>query len=126
CVYTLGAIAMASGQTRWFLFFGLALIALGSGGIKSCVSAHVGDQFGRSNAHLMAKAFGWFYFSVNFGSTFSTWFVPIWLEKQGAKVAFGIPAILMATATVVFWLGRNRFIHIPPGGNAFVPETFIA
>jgi POT family proton-dependent oligopeptide transporter len=125
-VYTLGCIALAADQTRTGLFVGLLLIALGSGGIKACVSAHVGDQFGRANAYLLAKAFGWFYFSVNFGSSFSTYFVPIWLKDYGAKVAFGIPAILMATATLVFWLGRNKFIHIPPGGKAFVTETFSA
>jgi proton-dependent oligopeptide transporter, POT family len=39
-------------------------------------------------------------------------------------VAFGIPAFLMALATFVFWLGRNKFIHIPPGGTKFVKETF--
>lgn len=123
-VYTLGCIALAADQTRTGLFAGLLLIAIGSGGIKPCVSAHVGDQFGTKNSHLLAKAFGWFYFSINFGSSFSTWFVPLWLEKYGAKVAFGIPAILMGAATFVFWLGRNRFIHIPPGGMGFVRETF--
>jgi POT family proton-dependent oligopeptide transporter len=126
CVYTLGCVALASNQTRVGLFLGLALIALGSGGIKACVSAHVGDQFGRANAHLLAKAFGWFYFSVNFGSSFSTYFVPVWLKDYGARIAFGVPAVLMAAATLVFWLGRNKFIHIPPGGKAFVSETFSA
>lgn len=124
CVYVLGCLALAADQTRLGLFWGLLLIAIGSGGIKPCVSAHVGDQFGRQNSHLLSRAFGWFYFSVNFGSSFSTWFVPIWLEKNGPRVAFGVPAILMAVATFVFWLGRNRFIHIPPGGMGFVRETF--
>ena len=123
-VYTLGCIALAADQTRLGLVLGLGLIALGSGGIKACVSAHVGDQFGTKNAHLMAKAFGWFYFSVNAGSSFSTWFVPIWLEERGARFAFAIPAILMGIATIVFWMGRNRFIHIPPAGKSFFRETF--
>jgi proton-dependent oligopeptide transporter, POT family len=125
-VYTLGCMALAGDQTRFGLFAGLFLIALGSGGIKACVAAHVGDQFGRANTSLMAKAFGWFYFAVNFGSSFSTWFVPIWLKEYGAKVAFGIPAILMATATLVFWFGRNKFIHVPPAGRGFVTEMFSA
>ncbi|HUS35080.1 MAG TPA: POT family MFS transporter [Verrucomicrobiae bacterium] len=124
CIYALGCLAFAADQTRLGLFAGLFLIAFGSGGIKPCVSAHVGDQFGQTNSHLLAKAFGWFYFSINFGSSFSTWFVPIWLEKYGPQVAFGVPALLMATATLVFWLGRNRFIHVPPAGKAFVAETF--
>jgi proton-dependent oligopeptide transporter, POT family len=124
CVYTLGCLALAGDQTRLGLFGGLFLIALGSGGIKACVSAHVGDQFGRANSHLLAKAFGWFYFAINFGSSFSTWFVPLWLKQYGPKVAFGVPAILMGAATLLFWMGRNKFIHIPPGGKAFVAETF--
>jgi len=124
CVYTLGCLALAADQTRLGLFAGLFLIALGSGGIKACVSAHVGDQFGRANTHLLAKAFGWFYFAINFGSSFSTFFVPVWLKLYGPKVAFGVPAFLMAAATLVFWLGRNRFIHVPPAGKAFVTETF--
>ena len=41
---------------------GLILIAVGSGGIKPCVSAHVGDQFGSGNAHLLERIFGWFIF----------------------------------------------------------------
>src|SRR5204863_7216983 len=27
-------------------------------------------------------------------------------------------------ATFVFWLGRNKFVHIPPGGTNFFRETF--
>ena len=30
----------------------------------------------------------------------------------------------MAMATFLFWLGRNRFVHIPAGGMKFLEETF--
>ena len=46
--------------------FGLALIAVGSGGIKPCVSAHVGDQFGRGNWFRVERVFQYFYFIINF------------------------------------------------------------
>src|SRR6266567_4356447 len=42
------------------LTLGLGLIALGAGGIKPCVSANVGDQFGASNQHLLTRVFSWF------------------------------------------------------------------
>ena len=45
-VYCMGHAALAMDETRTGLMIGLALIAIGSGGIKPCVSAHVGDQFG--------------------------------------------------------------------------------
>jgi POT family proton-dependent oligopeptide transporter len=109
---------------RWMLAVGLALIAVGAGGIKPCVSAHVGDQFGTQNQHLIAKVFGWFYFSINLGSTASTLLTPWLLERYGPGWAFGVPGILMGLATLVFWMGRYKFVHIPPGGSTFFRETF--
>ena len=44
-VYCLGHLALALDDTRLGLGVGLALIAVGSGGIKPCVSAHLGDQY---------------------------------------------------------------------------------
>src|SRR5206468_3436537 len=54
------------------MYVGLALIAIGSGGIKPCVSANVGDQFGKANWHLVRVVYQIFYFSINFGSFFAT------------------------------------------------------
>jgi POT family proton-dependent oligopeptide transporter len=123
-VYCLGHLGLAVVPGREGLFLGLFLIALGSGGIKPCVSAHVGDQFGEQNQHLLTRVFGWFYFSINFGAFFSTLLTPWLLEHHGPHVAFGVPGILMFVATVVFWMGRNRFVHIPPAGERFIDETF--
>ena len=103
---------------------GLILISIGSGGIKSCVSAHVGDQFGSQNQNLLPKIYGWFYFSINLGSTVSTLLTPILLAKYGAGWAFGVPGILMVIATIAFWMGRHKFVHIPAAGNSFFSETF--
>lgn len=116
--------ALTQVDPRWVLFAALALIAIGSGGIKPCVSAHVGDQFGPKNKHLLSKIFGWFYFAINFGSTVSTFLTPLLLVKFGPGVAFGVPGVLMAIATFVFWLGRKQFVHIPAGGTKFFAETF--
>jgi POT family proton-dependent oligopeptide transporter len=95
-------------------YFGLGLIAVGAGGIKPCVSAHVGDQFGRSNWFRIQRVFQLFYFIINFGSFFSTLFIPIIKEQLGYSVAFAIPGILMGIATIFFWMGRHVFIHVPP------------
>jgi POT family proton-dependent oligopeptide transporter len=123
-VYCIGPFILAVDHTRTGLLLGLGFIAVGSGGIKPCVSSHVGDQFGETNKGLIPRAFSWFYFSVNFGSTFSTALIPEILKSKGPAWAFGIPAVLMLLATTVFWSGRYKFIHIPPGGAKFVRETF--
>ena len=119
-----GWFLQATLEPRGWLLAGLGLIAVGAGGIKPCVSAHVGDQFSHSNRHLLERVFGWFYFAINFGSFFSTLLTPWLLEHHGPGWAFGVPGILMALATLVFWLGRNRFIHVPPRGPAYFRETF--
>jgi POT family proton-dependent oligopeptide transporter len=155
-VYCLGHASLAfmgySGDTRMWLFAGLALIAIGSGGIKPCVSSHVGDQFSSGNKNLLSKVFGWFYFSINLGAFLSGLLTPFLLEARnsfgsfGGKVypyveflvgekkqdeiifgvhyAFGLPGVLMALATLFFWLGRKDFAHIPPRGLIYFRETF--
>jgi len=131
-VYCFGHVAMALvdlPQTtgihpRTMLFIALALIAVGSGGIKPCVSSHVGDQFGKRNQHLLPRVFQWFYFSINFGSAISTLLIPVLLTQFGPSVAFGVPGVLMAIATFAFWMGRNKYAHIPPAGTSFFRETF--
>ncbi|MBI3838168.1 MAG: hypothetical protein HY288_09590 [Planctomycetia bacterium] len=109
------------------MYLGLGLIAVGSGGIKPCVSANVGDQFNESNGQLVSKVFQAFYFSINFGSFFSTLSTPLLLRYVGPEVAFGVPGVLMAIATVVFWMGRHKFVRVPPkpGGKLGVFDTLL-
>jgi proton-dependent oligopeptide transporter, POT family len=119
-VYCLGHLLLALvGGSLHGVQLGLAFIALGAGGIKPCVSAHVGDQFGVANWHLTKKVFQVFYFVINFGSLFSYVLMPWMLKHYGYELAFGLPGVLMFIATVVFWMGRNKFIHVPgnPAGK---------
>jgi len=151
-IYCLGHLVLSLGGTafgnsigfypRVALAVGLGLIAIGSGGIKPCVSANVGDQFGPRNLHLLEKVYGWFYFSINAGSMFSTILIPRLLGEvvkengeaeltssgvastsYGPHVAFAIPGILMLIATIFFWMGRNRFVHRPAAGLGFLREA---
>lgn len=119
-VYVGGHAALAlmgiAGDAKVWMMMGLALIAIGSGGIKPCVSAHVGDQFGANNSHLLPKIFNWFYFSINLGAMVSMLLTPWLLQWYGPHWAFGVPGVLMALATFVFWMGRKRFVHVPAGG----------
>ena len=137
-VYCFGHLALALDHTRLGLAVGLCMIAMGAGGIKPCVSANVGDQFGASNQHLLTRVFSWFYFSINIGSAFSTLLIPWMLDSyqappelaarlpasivglleklHGPDIAFGTPGVLMLVATVVFWLGRKKFVHLPAAG----------
>jgi POT family proton-dependent oligopeptide transporter len=123
-LYCFGFFALAVNHTRVGLAGGLILIAIGSGVIKPCVSANVGDQFGTTNKHLMARVYSWFYFAINLGAFISNLLVPELLDQYGPAVAFGVPGVFMVLATIAFWLGRRKFVHIPRGGIAFVRECF--
>lgn len=133
-------------EPRYLLALGLIMIAMGAGGIKPCVSTNVGDQFGETNKHLLPKLFNWFYFSINAGSALSTllipWLLEPWQASEGFKqgwpalaaflesprlhspdIAFGLPGIFMVIATIFFWMGRKKFVHIPPTGREFFDDA---
>jgi POT family proton-dependent oligopeptide transporter len=113
-VYCLGHVVLSFTEGSIYgMAMGLGLIAIGSGGIKPCVSAHVGDQFGKSNWNLLEKVYQMFYFIINFGSFFAVLLIPLVKEWFGWRVAFLIPGVLMFIATFIFWLGRKSFVHIP-------------
>lgn len=145
-VYCAGHFVLAVLDGKTGLMAGLFLIALGAGGIKPCVSAHVGDQFGERNKHRLETIFGWFYLSINLGAMVSTlltpWLMrslPVWLQTNtrllegwsadavkglGPHIAFGVPGLLMLLATVVFWLGRRDYAHVPPRSLPEVLASF--
>lgn len=112
------------------LYSGLALIAFGSGGIKPCVSAFVGDQFRPDQSHLLQKAYGAFYWSINFGSFFSFLVIPWIKDARGYSWAFAVPGILMAIATFIFWRGTRFYTRVPPSRQTrqagFIPVSLAA
>ncbi|MGH2566173.1 MAG: MFS transporter, partial [Ginsengibacter sp.] len=127
-LYALGnlTLALSTNNLGGFLT-GLIMIAVAAGGIKSCVSANVGDQFDKTNQHLLSKVYGWFYFAINTGGTISPILIPIIYNKykdSNPGIAFGVPGIIMVVATVIFWLGRKKYVRVPPTG--IKKENFVA
>ncbi|NXA24043.1 S15A1 protein, partial [Ibidorhyncha struthersii] len=107
---------------------GLILIALGTGGIKPCVSAFGGDQFDDDQEKQRSRFFSIFYLSINAGSLLSTIITPI-LRAQECGIhskqrcyplAFGVPAALMAISLVVFIVGSGMYKKVQPQGNIMV------
>jgi POT family proton-dependent oligopeptide transporter len=114
--YVAGHAVIALFESRAGLYVGLALIAAGSGGIKPCVSAFVGDQFHAGQSKLVEKVYALFYWSVNLGSFSSTLLIPVLLARYGPRVAFALPGLLMAISLLVFVAGRRRYRYVPPTG----------
>ena len=89
---------------------GLMLIAIGTGGIKPCVSAFGGDQFKLpEQAKQLATFFSLFYMAINAGSLVSTTLTPIlredvqcFNEETCYSLAFGVPGLLMVVSICVY------------------------
>lgn len=105
---------------------GLAVIALGTGGIKPCVQPFGADQFKKGQEKLLVMFFSVFYFAINAGSTISTFVTPIMRstpclgQDSCYPLAFGVPAILMIVACGFFVFGSFFYTKYPPKGNVLV------
>jgi POT family proton-dependent oligopeptide transporter len=120
-----GTLAMF-GTTLHGVYAGLAFIAIGAGGIKPSVSAFLGDQFRSTEARGLTRVYGWFYWAVNLGALFGFTVIPTMRDKLGYSWAFGVPGIFMGVATLVFWLGRRNYFHVPPARKTETPGFFEA
>nr|VDD11037.1 unnamed protein product [Brassica rapa] len=108
-----------SGQTAVF-FVALYMIALGTGGIKPCVSSFGADQFDENDeAEKLKKSsfFNWFYFSINVGALVAAT-VLVWIQMNvGWGWGFGVPTVAMVIAVVFFFLGSRYYRLQRPGGS---------
>jgi len=128
---TLAAVPTLHVPPVEFSLIGLALIAIGTGGIKPCVAAFGGDQFKIPEQERQLQTFfSVFYFSINAGSLLSTFITPIIREDVQCfgddtcySLAFGIPALLMFIATVIIIIGKPMYTMKPPQGN-IIPTVF--
>jgi len=122
---TLAAIPTLGIPPVEFSLIGLALIAIGTGGIKPCVASFGGDQFTLPQQERQLQTFfSVFYFSINAGSLIGTALTPYLREDVECfgddtcySLAFGVPAILMAFATVIIIMGKPLYKMTPPQGS---------
>lgn len=120
-VYAAGSAIIALGAIPPFPFpastatvAGLLMIAIGSGGIKPCVSAFGGDQFILpQQAKELVMFFSLFYMAINAGSLISTSITPILREdvhcfgqSECYSLAFGVPGVLMIISICKFRTGN--------------------
>ncbi|KAJ8429755.1 hypothetical protein Cgig2_001252 [Carnegiea gigantea] len=107
-------------STMCNFFWGLYLIALGTGGIKPCVSSFGADKFDDTDTNERVKKgsfFNWFYFSISIGSFVSISLI-IWIQETiGWGIGFGIPATSMGFAIAFFFSVTSLHRFQRPGGS---------
>ncbi|XP_011266928.1 peptide transporter family 1 isoform X2 [Camponotus floridanus] len=132
-IYAIGQLLLSASAAPTFglparelSIVALLLIALGTGGIKPCVSAFGGDQFILpQQERQLALFFSLFYFSINTGSLISTLLTPVIRDTECFgdecfSLAFLIPAILMIVSIVIFFSGKRMYKIVQPTGNLIV------
>lgn len=101
-------------------YIAIYLIALGTGGIKPCVSSFGADQFDDGDDREKKKKssfFNWFYLSINIGALIASSLL-VWIQMNvGWGWGFGIPAVAMAIAVVFFFCGSSLYRFQKPGGS---------
>ncbi|CAO2033895.1 unnamed protein product [Urochloa humidicola] len=109
----------SAGQSAAF-FAALYMVALGTGGIKPCVSSFGADQFDVADPRerqSKSSFFNWFYMAINVGALVASSAL-VWVQMNvGWGWGFGIPAGAMAAAVALFLLGSRRYRHQRPGGS---------
>ncbi|KAF5751397.1 protein NRT1/ PTR FAMILY 8.1-like [Tripterygium wilfordii] len=101
-------------------FVALYIIALGTGGIKPCVSSYGADQFDdtdETEKQHKSSFFNWFYLSINVGALIAG-SVLVWVQENVSwGWGFGIPAMAMGIAVVTFFWGSKLYRNQNPGGS---------
>ncbi|KAE9611019.1 hypothetical protein Lal_00015819 [Lupinus albus] len=101
-------------------FIALYLIALGTGGIKPCVSSFGADQFDDNDDSERKKKssfFNWFYFAINIGALVAA-SVLVWIQMNvGWGWGFGVPAVAMVISIISFFIGSRYYRLQVPGGS---------
>lgn len=129
-IYVLGSSSLAVSAVPGLMgtppnplltFFALILIGVGTGGIKPNISSFVGDQFEPTSTEAITGVFAVFYFLINAGSLISTTVTPIIKAQSNYAYAFGLPAILLLVATVLFISGGFGYTKykVPKGPSVF-------
>ncbi|BBN05023.1 solute carrier family 15 (peptide/histidine transporter), member 3/4 [Marchantia polymorpha subsp. ruderalis] len=114
-----------------FFYMSLYLMALGAGGIKSCVAGFAGDQFDdgdKKEAKRKMSFMNWWFVSISFGTMCSVSFLVYIQIAVGLEYGWGIPALISAFTTTAFLLGTPLYRHRKPTGSPFarVAQVIVA
>lgn len=113
------------------LYVGLYLIALGSGGLKPCLSSLGADQFDETHLkerRLSSVYFNWFFFSFVAGGLLGVTVLVYIQDNIGNAVGYGVCLALVAAGLAVFLAGTRRFRKRLPSGSPLtrILQVFVA
>ncbi|KAJ6441443.1 putative PTR2-Di-and tripeptide permease [Purpureocillium lavendulum] len=143
-VYIVGLVILVTTATPSAITHGAGLggliaamvtIGLGTGGIKANVTPMCAEQYQNSHPVLktlksgeqvivdpdltVQRLFMWFYWVVNIGALSPL--ITVNVEKHHSFwLAYLVPLIIILISATVFFLGRNKYVRVPPMGSAIL------
>jgi POT family proton-dependent oligopeptide transporter len=116
-IMTLGHVSMAL-ETEFSLYFGLALLVIGTGFFKPNITSIISDMY-KDRQDKKDGAFTIFYMGVNAGAFFGMMLCGYLAERIGWSWGFGLAGIFMFLGTLQFWFSKNLFgeIGAKPSGK---------
>ncbi|MCO5557542.1 hypothetical protein L7F22_011108 [Adiantum nelumboides] len=114
--------SQASNSQVWFLMGAFAFMAIGSGGLRSCVYSFGADQFDGSTPEgkrARQSFFNWFYFfsclSLVLGLTGI-----VYIQKDISwAIGYLVLALAMVVSVVVFLAGSGYYLHLPTDSGPY-------
>lgn len=106
-IMTLGHASMAF-ETEFSLYFGLALLVIGTGFFKPNITSIISEMY-EGKPDKKDGAYTIFYMGVNAGAFFGMMLCGYLAEKIGWSWGFGLAGIFMLLGTLQFWLAKPLF-----------------
>ena len=96
------------------LVVSFVLMSIGAGGIRPCSLAFGADQLDKrddpKNKRVLERFFNWYYASAAVSVIIALTAIVYIQDRHGWRVGFGVPAILMLFATILFFLASSLYI----------------
>ncbi|KAG6558301.1 hypothetical protein Mapa_000051 [Marchantia paleacea] len=120
----------AHGTDLFVINVGLYLVALGTGGIKSAVSAFGADQFEKEDpkeAKHLPSYFNWFYFSIMGGALLGATLI-VYVEDRSWAWGFGSLVMIMLISLILLCAVHKKYRYKIPQGSPFtaLAKVFVA
>ena len=106
-IMTLGHASMAL-ETEFSLYFGLALLVIGTGFFKPNITSIISEMYD-GKPDKKDGAYTIFYMGVNAGAFFGMMLCGYLAERVGWSWGFGLAGIFMLLGTLQFWLAKPLF-----------------
>ncbi|KAJ0982826.1 hypothetical protein J5N97_011081 [Dioscorea zingiberensis] len=113
------------------LFAGFAFMVIGAGGIRPCNLAFGADQFDpktESGKRGINSFFNWYYFTFTISVMLSSTVIIYIQSEISWTLGLAIPAVLMFTSCLFFFMGSRIYVKVRPEGSPFtsIAQVFIS